>query len=406
MSRAAGFLAMLLLLACGPRPVPRAELLRRAVGPARQSGWARLPLDGAAQRAMPGLWLGDSDGVPVPFEVERDSLWQPRRLDLGRLLLGRDRAGRPGAEFSLRMPEGWRVREREHLTLDLDLQGRPPWVVRVAVERRLEGGAWLRLETTAPVHLYDLGGTGRCVRFSIPWDGQDYRLALDAAQGAAPRIAGVAVTAETLPDAIERSEPLVPGARRGERDGAEVWTLDWRAPERIVAAEVLLKPPAAPVQPSFRVPAAGPDRPERPVEARGLVWNLPALATRSSWIALAPVLTDRLECALPAGARVAGIRLRVRRETLVFPAEAGRLYYLHTGGGTRRAPGSLAALEESSRAVHAREPLVPGPAEPDPQGVPAEAPEGGPRLPWLPWVAGALVLLLAAAGWRLLRQEG
>src|SRR5512145_2909747 len=98
-------LATLLLVSCAPKE-DRSKLARRPVSPAAASGWARLPLDGEAQRAHRDLWLSDAEGTSIPFEVEREGLWQPRQLELAHVLLGRDGKGRPTAEFTLKFPEG------------------------------------------------------------------------------------------------------------------------------------------------------------------------------------------------------------------------------------------------------------------------------------------------------------
>lgn len=402
-----GIGAALLLIACGPRE-DRSDLVRRAVSPAAQNGWARLPLDAEAQRAYPELWLGDAEGNSVPFERERDGLWTPRQLELDRLLLGRDANQHPSAQFSLKFPEGWQVREREHLHLELDLVGRNPWVCRVEVARRLDGGEFLKLEQAAPMHLYDLGASGAKRELTLPWEAQDYRITLIPAQGEAPSLRGLKITATTRPEALQSDAALAPTpqllAASTEQEG-ERWSLELPQIERIVGADVLLKAPVAPVQPVFRKPQEpGRERSESTyVSQGGLVWNLPALETRATRLSLGPLLTKKLELTLPVGARLDRVELLVRREVLLFPAEAGRPYFLHLGGRVKRAPGSLATLPESSRALYAKQPLGLGPAEADPQGLPriVEAPERA--RPWLPWIAGLVVLVLGLGAWRMFK---
>lgn len=399
--RAFAPLAALLLLACAPKE-DRSKLARRPVALAAASGWARLPLDGPAQLAYPDVWLSDAEGVSIPFEVEREGLWQPRQLELSQLLLGRDTKDRPTAEFTLKFPEGWQVRDREHLKVDLDLDGQAPWVARVEVERRLQGSSYVRLERDSPLHLFDLGAEGKR-SFFIPWDAQSYRLTLVATQGTAPKITGVRLTASTRPEELQADAVVSP---RVEKQANETWTVRLDSPQRIVGADILLKPPVAPVQPRFEIPAEGKSaRSQSPqwVSTDGMVWNLPALSTQATRVALGPIVTDHLELSLPEGARLDTLKLLIRHEVLLFPAEAGRTYFLHVGGRIKQAPGSLAALPDSSRTVYAREPLKLGPSEGDPHGLPLLI-EGAERTrPWLVWVAGLAVLILGYSAWRLLK---
>jgi hypothetical protein len=403
-------LAMLVILAaaCAPKE-DRSHLVRRPVTAAPENGWARLPLDGTAQLAYPDLWLSDAEGISIPFEVEREGLWQPRQLALDHLLLGRDAQERPTAEFTLKFPEGWQVRDREHLKLDLALEGAAPWVCRVEVERRLKDGAYLRLERDSPLYLYDLGLDAGQRDFYVPWDGQSYRITLVATQGKAPKIAGVTVTASTRPEELQADETAAPRVEKASTAGREAWTLRLDAPQRIVGADVLLKPPVAPVQPVFE--GLPPDKPSAQaagpswISSQGLVWNLPALGTRATRVAVGPVVTDRLLLSLPEGARLDTVKLLVRREVLLFPAEAGRTYYLHTGGRVKQAPGSLSALPESSRAVYARKPLQLGAGESDPHGLPILIQGAERTRPWLAWVAGLAVAVLGFFAWRLLKAK-
>jgi len=394
-------LAALLLVSCAPRE-DRSKLARRPVSAAAASGWARLPLDGEAQRAHRDLWLSDAEGTSIPFEVEREGLWQPRQLELAHVLLGRDGKGRPTAEFTLKFPEGWQVRDREHLKVELELEGEPPWVCRVEVDRRLPESAFLRLEQDAPVHLFDLGMPDGKRGFYVPWDAQTYRVALAPTQGAAPRITGVRITASTRPEELRADEAMAPAI---EVRGDKSWLLKLDATQRIVGAEVMLKPPVAPVQPQFtaRRDDRGKDVYDVPVPAEGLLWDLPALETKANRIALGPVLEDRLLLTLPEGAKPDTVKLLVRRDVLLFPAESGKAYFLHTGGRAKQAPGSLAALPESSRAIYSKEPLGLGAAESDPHGLPILIQGSALTRPWLPWAAGLAVLLLGLFAWKLLK---
>lgn len=401
-----GVLGLLLLAACGTTE-DRTGLLRRAVSPAPQSGWVRLPLDGAAQRGMPGLWLGDAQGRSVPFLVEREGLWEPRHLDLARLLLGRDPEGRPTAEFSLSFPEGWQVREREQLRLELDLEGPGSWVCPVKVERRGEGSP-IALEQDLPLQVFRLEGAEARQTISIPWDARSYRITLLSAYGKAPSIRGLKVSARTEPEG-HGGEWLLPAALERKTEGH--WRLKLGAQERVVGLELQMEAPLAPVRPGVFLPRPGAPAGADLVQSTscdGLVWNLPALDTRSSRVSMAPVLTDELELVFPAGANLDSARVLVRRETLLFPAEAGANYYLHSGGEARRAPGDLGALPDSSRVLYQRKPLSLGAAEADPQGVPhrvATVDQAAEKSrPWLPWIAGAVVAVLALVGARLLRR--
>jgi hypothetical protein len=397
-----------LLLACAPKE-DRSKLARRSVSPATASGWARLPLDGSAQLSFPDVWLSDAEGVSIPFEVEREGLWQPRELELANTLLGRDAHDRPTAEFTLKFPEGWQVRDREHLKIDLELEGQAPWVCRAVVDRRLKESGFLRLERDSPLYLFDLGLAEGQRGFYIPWDAQTYRVTLVATQGTAPKIKDVKVTASTRPEELQADEQVSPRVEKGAKENA--WAVRLDSPQRIVGADVLLKPPVAPVTPQFRIPPdenklrSSTDSSAGWVSTQGLVWNLPALATKATRVALSPMVTDRLELTLPDGARLENMKLLVRREVLLFPAEVGKTYFLHTGGRVKQAPGSLAALPESSRAVYSREPLKLGLSEGDPDGLPLLIQGAERTRPWLPWVAGLAVLILGFFAWRLLKEK-
>lgn len=410
-----GFLKGMLLsglalgwMGCGPKTTEdRASLKRAAVAPAPESGWARVVLSREAQQGFPDLWIGEPGGASVPFLVERDGLWAPRDLRLSNLLLGRDASGRPTAEFTLALPETWQVRDREHLHLRLDLEGAAPWVARVEVQRRLGEGPGVTLERDEPLHVFDLGEAGRRTEVVIPWDALHHRITLVTLQGAAPRFKGLSARAATEPS-LRAEDQLETPRLAAEADGS--WTLDLDGPDRIVGAEVALKPPVAPVSPRFSVPPepAPQGQPEgyaRAVSDSGLLWNLPALGSSATRVSLEPVTTSRLRLHLPEGAQVASVKLLVRRDALLFPAEAGKAYSLHWGGRVKPAPGNLSALPDSSRALYQQAPLAVGPAEADPTGLPRSVPQEDPLRRWLPWIAGAAVLGLGALALRLLRER-
>jgi hypothetical protein len=391
-------LLLLLGLACAREH--DASLHRRSIAPAPANGWARLSLDAEAQRLMKGAWIGDAAGRSIPFLLAREGLWESRILPLEHLLTGRDPEGRPTVEFALRLPEGWQVGERESLRLDLELEGHAPWVAQVKAERQREGGGFLAYDPAAPLHLYDLSPSGRRRSLDLPWDGQRYRLTLLASQGEAPRIRGLSVRAETRPEALE-TELAMDGLLTPEPGKAHTWRLTLPDTERVVGLDLVLAPPAAPLRPEIGI-GEGVEA-ERSWTSNDLVWNLPALNTTSSRIALLPVQAKTLTIGLPEGATPQSARLLVRRQTLIFPAEAGRTYALHLGGEPKPAPGSLGALP-SLHALSAGAPLALGHREPDDQGLPHREGADQRARSWMPWVAGLALLALGGAAWRLFRQ--
>jgi len=393
----AALILSLLGLACAREDT--AALRRRPIPPSIASGWARLPLDAEAQRQMKGAWLGDTAGRSVPFLEAREGLWEARTLPLEHLLTGRDAEGRPTVEFSLGLPEGWQVGERETLHLDLDLEGRAPWVAQVKAERQREGGAFVAYDPAVSLHLYDLSPAGSRHTLDLPWDGQRYRLTLLASQGEAPRIRGLSVRAETRPEALE-AELALEGSLIPEPGRPRTWRLTLRDTERIVGLDLVLAPPAAPLRPEIQISDGA--AADRAWTYGDLVWNLPALGTRASRLALAPVLAKTLTLGLPEGATPQRVRALVRRQTLIIPVEAGQAYALHLGGQAKPAPGSLGALP-SLRTLASATPLTLGPAEPDPQGLPRRIGADERARPWMPWVAGLAALALAAVAWRLLK---
>lgn len=397
-------LACLLITACTPQGGPE-PLTRKAVSSPAQSGWARLPLDREAQRAFPKLWLGNGEGRSVPYLVARDDLWARRALPIGRQLLGKDAQDRPTAEVQLGLPEGWQTRDREHLTFVLEVEGEAPWACRVKVERALEGGAWMGLDIPQPAHVYDLGS--RHTELTVPWDAMRYRLTLEVVHGKAPKLKGLTVQAATRPDTAAEDQVETP-RMEAVPGTSQAWDLKLDGPDRIVGAEVELAPPAAPLYASWSV--LEPRRPEVPreterlIHGQGLLWNLPALDTRSTRVALGPVTTDHLRLRLPEGATPRSVRLLVRREVLIFPAQAGERLWLHLGGAQKRAPGSLEALPQSSRTVYGRAALTLGPAEADPEGLEDPSQRPNPLKAWLPWIAGLAVVGMGWMGLRLMRK--
>jgi hypothetical protein len=393
--------ALLLLLLVGCAREDRASLHRRPISPAPASGWARLPLDAESQRQQAGAWIGDAAGRAIPFIEAREGLWESRSLPLENLLTGKDGEGHPTVEFSLRLPEGWQVGERESLKLDLDLEGATPWVAQVKAERQSEGGAFIAYDPLSPLHLYDLSPSGSRRSLDLPWDGQRYRLTLLASQGQAPRIRGISVRAEARPEALEAELALDP-ALISEPGQPRTWRLSLPDEDRIVGLDLVLVPPAAPLRPEIRLSDG--QKESRDVYCSDLVWNLPALNSKASRIALAPVQAKTLTFTLPEGATPLSARILVRRQTLIFPAEAGQAYALHLGGEAKRAPGSLGALP-SIRTLASRAPLSLGVREPDDQGLPRMERTDQRARPWMPWVAGLALLVLGAAALRLFRPE-
>ena len=398
MKRAA--LLLFLSLACARED--RASLHRRSISPAPANGWARLPLDADSQRQLKEAWIGDAAGRSVPFLEAREGLWESRLLPLVDTLRGKDAEGRPTIEFSLKLPEGWQVGEREALRFDLDLEGAAPWVAQVMAERQRDGGAYIAYDPVSPLHLYDLAPSGSRRSLELPWDGHRYRLTLLASQGQAPRILGISVRAEARPEALEAELALAP-TLTPEPGQPRTWRLSLPDEDRIVGLDLVLVPPAAPLRPELRL---GEDpKGYREYHCSDLVWNLPALNTKASRIALAPVQAKTLTFTLPEGATPLSARLLVRRQTLIFPAEAGQAYALHLGGEAKHAPGSLGALP-SIRTLASRAPLSLGPREPDDQGVPRSEPTDQRARPWMPWIAGLALLVLGWAALRLFRHEG
>jgi hypothetical protein len=399
-------LAVLGGLACGPQE-DRQALARRPLLPKSDDGWTRLPLDVDAQRRPGELWVGDEAGRPVPSLRGRSGLWGQRQLDVEKLLLGTDPEGRPSAEFRLRLPPTWSIRDREQLRIDLDLQGTVPWVCRVDVSRRMEGPALFGLPRESPIHLQDLGGKDGVASFLVPWDSLDYRVVLQALSGSVPSLRSLKVTAVTESAGLEIEKSIVPAEVQCEiqAPAPERWRLRLGSVERVVGLEIHLKVPSAPVKPSVMLPPpeSDPSGSPRPLASKELLWNFADKRGRGSRIVLEPLLTDRLLLGLPAGSRLDSVRVLVRSDELLFPVQAGRRYWLHLGGKAN--PAGDAGTLPPSRLIYGRDPIRMGPTEPDPQGLPRSLPST--RKVWLRWgafgAAAALALLAAALLW--LRRE-
>jgi len=169
-----------------------------------------------------------------------------------------------------------------------------------------------------------------------------------------------------------------------------------------VGLDLVLVPPAAPLRPEISIGENADD--PRSWPCGDLVWNLPALNTKASRIALPPVQAKTLTLSLPEGATPQSVRILVRRQTLIFPAEAGQAYALHLGGEAKPAPGNLGALP-SIRTLAASTPLSLGATEPDDQGLPRRESADQRARPWMPWIAGLALVVLGGAAWWLFRRD-
>lgn len=385
----------------------RSHLQRCPMDAVAQSGWARVRLDGEAEANMDGLWIGDAEGNSIPFLVEREGLWTPQELETTAYLAGKDSKGRPTAEFALKFPNGWQVREREQLRLDLDLSGEAPWVSRVDISRRMENGGFVTLEPTSPYFVYDLGNDRHTSQIILPWDAERYRVTLVPTQGKAPTLRSLRITASTWPEQLDADVVITPLLSKAiSKTAAEPWILQLPNPQRVVAADVLLKPPVAPIYVTVDAESKDGDATRRPTlraMGGGTIWNLPALSSVSTRVALNPSISDRLQLRLPENVGLDTVKLLIRHEVLLFPAEAGKPYFLHFGGRAKQAPGNLGALPPS-RVVYGRAPLKLGVGEPDTQGLGILLDKGDQARPWLPWVVGLVVVILAFSGFKLLRS--
>ena len=393
-------LAALFLLAS---LLPAQQPTRRALAPSPDNGWARVVVD---DDGAEGIWISDAEGRSVPFLWEADAHWSAVPLTAAHPLWGKDAKGNPTGAFTLQPPQGFTRGDREQVKLDFTLQAsEAPWACRVEVARRGEGGAFVAMDD-APRFLYDLGADKRATSVTIPWDADDWRVTLVPVQGAAPKLMGVAASACTLPaelKADERVDLVFQPAKKGDgfkdMDHADLGRL-----RRIIGLEVLLQAPVAPVQ--ISATSIYPDLDgaiHEPVDlGTAELWNLPALNTRQTHIAVDRE-TQFVHLGLPAGVAVESASALIRHRRLFFPAEAGKAYFLHIGALAKTAPGSLGELPASSRALYAGAALTLGAAEADPQAVlPASDPAAKLRR-WLPWGVGILVLLLGLWGFRLMK---
>lgn len=392
--------AALLLLAT---LLPAQQPLRRAVAPSAANGWARVVVD---DDGAGGVWIGDADGRSVPFLWESDARWSSFPLAAAHPVWGKDGKGRPTGAFTLQPPQGFARGDREQVKLEFTLQtAEAPWACRVEVARRGDGGTFVAMDD-APRFLYDLGAERRATSITIPWDADDWRVTLIPVQGAAPKLMGVAASACTLPSELSADERLdlvfqSPSKASGFPDTTFA---DLGRTRRLTALEVTLRPPVAPVVATVDAvsPSSGGTEPGPRFLGSGELWNLPALDTRSVRVPLEGE-ARYLHLGLPDGVAVQSATALIRHRRLFFPAEAGKVYFLHDGGLAKAAPGSLGALPASSRAFYAGAPLTLSAAEADPQAV-LPAPDPAARLrSGLPWAVGILVLLLGFWGFRLLK---
>lgn len=371
-----------------------AELYRRPLGAVAANGWHQVQLDEAAQAAITDAWLGDASGRPVPFLRQSEMAGRRETLPMSRVLSGRDDAGALNVEFRLEAT----LAPADEMVLTLSLDGTPPWIAQAEIARRQAGGEWLALERVE--HLYEFGATERRLELRVPRDATEWRLRIRPVQGEIRRVAHLdAQVASARGEAPER-EVLADVTR--VKDG---WLIEAAAVLRIKAVDLTLDGAVAPVRAEAAVEMQTSSRtPVHRTVGRGLVWRMPGLGSAESTVRFdAPVSAQRLLVQLPAGAEVRSARLRVQEERLWFVAEAGQRYALHFGGEKQAAAGNLRDLPadvwRSAPPV-----LTLGAPERDPFGRPAAKDAGEALRRWLPWVIGALVLLLALVALRLLRQ--
>lgn len=377
---------------------------RRALAPAATNGWARVVVedDGAS-----GIWIGDAEGRSVPFLWEADAKWSTLPLTVVHPIWGKDAKGHPTGAFSLKAPEGFSRGDREQVKLEFSLQASAsPWMVAVRVERRGDGASFIALDDT-PRFLYDLGPDRRATSLTIPWDADDYRITLIPAQGTTPKLMGVDASACTLPSQLqadERVNLVFHPATKG--DGFKKMShADLARPSHLISLEVTLQPPVAPVV--IRAVSLQPGQSGGDYEPHTLgsteLWNLPALGTLNTHLPMNDSDLMRVHLDLPDGVAIQSAIALIRHRRLFFPAEAGKIYFLHENGLENKAPGSLGELPASSRAFYANAPLTLGAAEPDPQAI-LPTPDAAAKVRrWLPWSAGLLVVLLGFWGLRLFK---
>ena len=394
--------------------LPAQVVVRRAISPSPTNSWARVVVDddssdSARIRDTEGVWIGDAQGRSVPYMWESDTKWSAIPLQTLHPIFGKDAKGQPTAAFTLHPPEGFSRGDREQVKLDLSLEASAtPWACRVGLERRGDGGAFIAVDDDTPRFIYDLGPDRRATSITIPWDADDYRITLLPVQGAAPKLRGVDASACTLPSELKADErvdlvfhPAIKGD--GFKDMAHA---DLDRPGKLIALEVTLQPPVAPVL--VGVDSIHPDRNGAIYEPYALgsaeLWNLPALGTMSTHIPIDGPEVEHLHLRLPDGVAIQAATALIRHRRLFFPAEAGQAYFLHIGLITNLAPGNLSQLPTSSRTFYTGTALALGAAEPDPQAL-LPTPDPAARLRnLLPWAVGLLILLLGFWGLRLMRK--
>lgn len=390
--------AILALLVLAPALAAQA-LQRRPLSPPTRSGWASLTLDADATPARGTLWISDADGRPVPhLEVQAGAHLTPATRP-GGLRLGRDAAGHPTAAFTV--PPG---PEGPVLRLEVEAVDRP-WIARLRLERPGPGGPWITWDPKPRPHAWDLGAEVAELRVPLPAEPGPWRLTLLPVVGRPPRLTGLAFEARRTAWSLA-TEARQAVAFRAEAPGR--WHLDIPPGEDLRRLEVQLRAPTAPVRPQLlrpQPPVDGKAQEPRLLPAHGALWALPALDSEGTTLTLDTPEDGPLLLQLPEGAEPVAVQAVYARATLAFPAEAGRAYYLHTGGAVRRAPGSLASLASGFDPARA-EALRLGAPEADPHGL---APSAKPRTVWdriakaWPWLIGALMGALVLAGIRLMK---
>ena len=374
---------------------------RRALAPSASNGWARVVVD---DDGADGIWIGDAEGRSVPFLWETDAEWSDIPLQTIHTVLGKDINGHPTAAFTLHAPEGFSRGDRQQVFLQFDLQfPYTPWICRVEVARRGDGGSFVTLEDE-PRFLYYLSPDRIDTAITIPWDSEDFRVVLLPIQGDVPKFIGIDAQASTWHTTQKVDEILNLQVQRNKTT-IPTYSLTLPGVHNLTALELNLRPPMAPVHAQAWIDY--PDSDSRSMKpsygSAAELWNLPALNSQSNHITFDGA-ADRLLLALPDGVEVTSATALIHHRRLFFPAEAGKAYFLHAGGLANPAPGSLGELPASSRAFYTGTGLSLGATEADPQAVVA-APDPTARLRRvLPWGVGLVILLLGFWGLRLLRK--
>lgn len=392
-------LSLLILAALPTNAAP----LRYPVQP-NGAGWVQLELTPELQRASAHLWLSDESGAPVPFLRDAPDRYTPTPQRIDAPLIGRNEAGLPTIEFDLsRVPA---PRGPFH-TLQLEFAPGTDWAARPQISRRVGDGAWLTDDASPNEALYSFNQNNHRSIISLPTDGQRYRISLAAIAGIIPTLRGASLL---LDDAEPRSPRREPTTVRPEPGSAGAWRISTPAAVRLQAIELMVDGTFAPITCEVRVPPASPT-PNAPALvplplAQAVIWHLPALATRQ--LTLQPhgyPTVNEVVITLPNHVRLNDARFLALEERWLFPAEAHRTYYLHTGSPRRLAAGDLASL---ARPTATSLPLASiGAPVPDPN---AETPASSP-ISWaavarfLPWFVTSMVALVGWAALRLLRKQ-